>query len=190
MPSPYKGLVLIDKLMDKLRTRAELQQAAATAQLDHSKLSFGFVKEPDKEFLLIPGSLINADIALSSMIVDLTRTFLPHVDIRVFDAPEIILTSAYDEKFINGLWFGTYSDIIHKRIRSKRGFELGQTEMQSLLVKHFFQNHRSLGPQALVKDNFFFGNNSGEKGGVMDLRLTLKSDCVPFIVRESRSKRS
>jgi len=65
-------------------------------------------------------------------------------------------------------------------VASKKAYELGQTAAQALLVKHYFQNTESLGLSALVKDNFFFGNNSAERVGSYAVNYNLKARLTAF----------
>jgi Arc/MetJ-type ribon-helix-helix transcriptional regulator len=62
-----------------------------------------------------------------------------------------------------GVWFGMLGFDFLRRDRSKSLYELGRTEAFCLRVKCYFAQDRYLGLSALVRDEFFFGNNPGEK---------------------------
>jgi hypothetical protein len=172
----------LEKMIEaRLKRAADYQLLARAAAADTDKLRPDFYTDNGQEFLILPVEWMESNI-IGHMIWDLTKEYLPDVECRFFDAgkkPET--TPAWDEKFLLGLWFSFYSDSVHKRNRAKKSYELGQTHGQCIMVKHFFEsvNPEILGANALVKDHFFFGNNSGEVVNkvpvVYDLRHRLHS---------------
>jgi len=56
----------------------------------------------------------------------------------------------------------TDHDVNIKLKRSKTGIELGRALFRSILIKHYFANHKKLGADSLRNNNFYFGNNTKE----------------------------
>jgi len=61
-----------------------------------------------------------------------------------------------------------------RRRRQKQSYELGRACVYSLIVKNAFIHDEKLSENALVKDNFFFGNNPGE---------TSNNESVPYFIK-------
>jgi hypothetical protein len=140
-------------LRDSLRL--EIQQ-----QFAEGKFAPGIYVESGKTYYVIPDSLLGEEDVIGGMICDLAS----QIGIEVKHLPNIPVnyTSAFDKKFIMGLWFGMFSSAHLKRRRGKQSYELGRTASFSLLIKNVFERDANLGSKALCKDNFFFGNNPNE----------------------------
>jgi hypothetical protein len=163
MSTPKFSDLKLEKLVEsKLKRHADYKSQMVNAGLDQSKLRPGFYTQEDKEYLILPVSWLEARI-IGHMVWDLTKSYLPDVECRFYDGERVEESPEFNESFLLGFWNSFYSDSVHKRSRLKKDYELGQTHGQCLMVKHLFQDIPTLGLAALVKDNFFFGNASGEK---------------------------
>jgi hypothetical protein len=120
----------------------------------------GFYTEDGLDYLVMPEGLFKEDDALSGMIFDLCKNVGVTLKILEQPAPR---TQVYDEKFTRGLWFGFFTNVALKRRKEKKSYELGRSCAYSLIVKSVFEDTDELGPSALLRDNFFFGNNPMEK---------------------------
>jgi hypothetical protein len=125
-----------------------------------------------KTILVISGSLFKEDNFIGAMIGSLAKKH--NVDVRKVQR-DANLTNAYDERFIIGVWFGLESTDYKNRRRDKVSYELGRTCSWSLRIRDEFRSNPRLGDKALIKDNYFFGNNPGE--------VTTQGQPVPFILK-------
>jgi len=119
----------------------------------------GLYIEGGGKYFVFPDSLIVEDSMTAGLVYDLCS--LAHINLKTVRY-EASFTQVIDEKFIEGLWFGIFSSVHLKRRKAKLSYELGRTCSYSLIVRNMFKNTEELGMNALVRDNFFFGNNPGE----------------------------
>jgi len=141
----------------EIRTSAENK---IRRQFAEGKFPPGIYKEDDSTIYVLPSSLVTEDSVTAAMITDLAT----YAGAEVRQAPwkPVKLTEAFDEDIILGLWFGMFSSTHLKRRRSKQKYELGRTASFALIVKNVYESDDLLGSAALIKDNFYFGNNPSE----------------------------
>jgi len=110
-------------------------------------------------YAVMPSQLFQSDNTVGAMLYDLCK--FANITIKVIEG-EAKFSKLYNEDFIRGLWFGTFSTVHLKRRRTKGSYELGRVCTQSLIVRNAYQSYKNLGLAALVQDNFFFGNKADE----------------------------
>jgi len=111
------------------------------------------------------------DCHLAAMIYDFS--LIAGFTIRTNDTV-VNRTNTYNKHLMYGIWFGLFSNTNQKRRRGKKNYELGRTLTFALIVKNVFEQSKTLGSAALIKDNFFYGNNPSEKD---------KKETVPFYLK-------
>jgi len=160
-PSSVKSLSLVSldtlKNYDKIRNSAESQ---IRRQFAEGKFPPGIYKEDGSTIYVLPSSLVTEDSITAAMITDLAK--YAGAEVRHTPWLPVKYTEAFDEDIIMGLWFGMFSSTHLKRRRSKQKYELGRTASFALIVKNVYESDDSLGSAALIKDNFYFGNNPSE----------------------------
>jgi len=151
----------------------EIQQQFASG-----KFPPGIYNEDGKTYYVIPDSLASEDNIIGAMICDLAS--FAGCEVKLLDRYSVKYTTAYDKRFVTGLWFGMFSSTHLKRRRAKQSYEMGRTCSFALLVKNVFERDKNLGPKALVKDNFFFGNNPSEVTPKGKIAFYLKTKLLSF----------
>jgi hypothetical protein len=117
-------------------------------------------KEHDKLFWVLPSDMFEDENRhIGSMLIDYANEVGATIKLVKIDYE---ITGAYDNNLILGIWLGLFATGHLNRRRGKKSLEKGRTMIQALLTKNIFKDHPSLGEGALVKDNFFFGNNPNE----------------------------
>jgi hypothetical protein len=157
------ALALLEKKAN-IETRISRDNAEAT-------IKPGIYDEDGETYIVVPKSFCEEDSVIGAMIYDLST--IVGFKLKVLETTTEI-TKLYDEDFVSGLWFGFFTSVALKRKRSKKSYELGRACAFSLIVKSVFAETQCLGPAALCKDNFFFGNKPEE---------THDKSRVPFYVK-------
>jgi len=147
----YTALALLEKKAN-IETKISRDNAEAT-------IKPGIYDEDGETYVVVPKSICEEDSIIGAMIYDLC--LVSGFKLKVLESSTEI-TKLYDEDFVSGLWFGFFTSVALKRKRSKKSYELGRACAFSLIVKAVFAETQCLGPAALCKDNFFFGNKPGE----------------------------
>jgi len=121
----------------------------------------GYYSEGEKITVVLPKNIFETDNIVGAMFYDLLEKL--GWEIKVSRTESLIARDpSLENNFLLGFWFGFLSTSLHKRGRNKKNYELGRTLSFSMCVKAYFANHPSLGAKALVKDNWFYGNNTSE----------------------------
>jgi hypothetical protein len=131
----------------------------------------GIYNHEGTTYLVVPKGMIKEDDSLSGMIYDLAK--IANIEIRMVNG-EAKRTNIFNKKFIEGLWFGFFTNVNLKRRSDKKAYELGRTCSYALLIKNVFNKTDELGLGALAKDNYFFGNNPNQlspKGNKVTFRI-------------------
>jgi len=131
----------------------------------------GIYKEDGVSYFVCPEGFFEEDSIIGAMVYDLCN--LAGLIVKTVKANGQV-TKVFSKKFIEGIWFGIFSSTNLKRRRGKKDYELGRACSFALIVKSVFTNTEELGLAALTKDNFFYGNNPGEKSS---------SSHVPFYIK-------
>jgi hypothetical protein len=131
----------------------------------------GIYTEGEQTYWVCPKSLFTEDNIIGAMIYDLSVAAGSIVKTIDFEVRQL---NTFNKKFIEGIWFGIFSSQSLKRRKGKQDYELGRACSFSLIVRSVFNRTEELGLSALIKDNFFYGNNPGE---------TSNSNSVPFYIK-------
>jgi len=131
----------------------------------------GIYTDDGQTYWVCPKSLFTEDNIIGAMIYDLSQAAGAIVKTIEYEVQQL---NAFNKKFIEGVWFGIFSSQSLKRRRGKQDYELGRACSFSLIVRSVFNKTDVLGLSALIKDNFFFGNNPGEVSN---------SNSVPFYIK-------
>jgi hypothetical protein len=150
---------LDQKTFDRLLSKKDEQEIEISRGFAEQAIPPGLYKVNGHTYFVCPQAFFTEDNIIGQMIVDYANT--TGATIKTIEAP-VENTSVFDKKFILGIWFGMYSSTNQKRRRGKQSYELGRTCSFSLIVKNVFEKTDELGPRALIKDNFFFGNHAEE----------------------------
>jgi hypothetical protein len=163
---------LPSEIFDKLLFKKEEVEKRIISGFAEQAIPAGIYKANGNTYYVCPEDLFKEDSIIGAMIVDFSR--LTGAEIKTIKA-SVTYTTLYNEKFIEGLWFGMFSSTNLKRRRGKQIYELGRTCTFALIVKNMFEATDFLGPQALAKDHFFFGNNEGEVVNKVRVQFFIKT---------------
>jgi hypothetical protein len=112
--------------------------------------------------LILPYCLICDMNWLTILFMELARSF--NLKIFSFEGGNIQINDA-DEDFLRGINYQIFSTKkINLKYSGRREFEIGRILTFALQIKSEIEDAEMLGPQALRKDNFFFGNYPRSKG--------------------------
>jgi hypothetical protein len=169
-------------LLKRLSKSQDLSCLVSRASLEQKRLvdtasnviKPGLYIEKDEPILVLPDSFFHIENkVLGGFIEDITKSI--GLEVALLDNQPTNISTFYDDEFIQGLWLGFFTTTTQNRRRGKTGFELGRTCAYSLVVRSLFEDIPQLGISALVKDQYFFGNNPGEE---------MNKTRVPFLVKE------
>lgn len=146
-------------------------QSKVTRQFAESAIPEGIYEEDGQTYWVCPNSFFEEDCYIGMMVAEFAQ--ICGAKIKLIK-DEALISSAYNEQFLLGIWFGIQSSTNQRRSRAKKDYELGRTCVFSLIVKNVFLDTPELGIKALDKDHFFFGNNPGE---------SVKKEKVPFYIK-------
>jgi hypothetical protein len=145
--------------IDMLLGTQEHVKAEITRSFAEQAIPPGIYKDDGQTYWVCPRALFKEDDNVGAMLYTFSK--MAGATIKTIETPAEY-TRVYDEKFIDGLWFGMESSTNQKRRRAKQSYELGRTCTFALIVKNVFETTVELGTRALIKDHFFYGNNAGE----------------------------
>jgi hypothetical protein len=142
----------------------------------------GIYKEDGETYAVCPEDLFTEDNIIGAMIYDLCN--FAGLIVKTVKTNGLT-TKVFSKQFIEGIWFGIFSSTNLKRRRGKKDYELGRACSFALIVKSVFASTDELGLGALCKDNFFYGNNPGEKSNNSSVPFYIKMKLRSFFEESS-----
>jgi hypothetical protein len=158
--SPLKGFDRLGTQEEKTARKGKslFQRKVASMMLSTTQKHPQFF--PKEKALVLPKGIFEEDNVMGCMFFAFAEEL--HLEVYTYEG-EAEFSRNFDEKFAIGLYFGATSNQIVNLNRSKSGYELGKAHAFAQRVKKFFAHTPELGEEALIRDNFFFGNNPSEK---------------------------
>jgi len=168
---------LSPEILDILLARQAVVEEQISRSFAEKAIPMGIYKVDGQIYWVCPKTLFNEDSDIGAMIASFaheTGATIKQIDVTAD------ITKVYSDLYLKGLWFGMFSSTNQKRRRGKQDYELGRTCTFSLIVKNMFEAIAELGPRALTRDNFFFGNNGEEVSGKSRVPFFIKTKLRSF----------